>query len=792
MISNLFKVAFRNFIRDKFYTVLNISGLAIGIGVSLLIVVYMLNELSYDRFHTKADRIHRLVSHLEMGSNSFDGNAVFPPLAAALRSEMPEVELAVRISQSNSILIREKAVAFNEQNIYFADPDFFKLFDFALIAGDKETALNDRYRIVLTPALAEKYFKSRDWQQIIGQSIQLDDDVYQVTGIVDDAPANSHFHYAAIGSMESRPAGRDEAWDNMNVSTYLLLKEGTKVEDVVSKIPAIIESQNPGFMNLVNQGIILNFSSQALTSIHLHSNVQGDFEPNSDIMTLYIFSVVAIIVLLLACVNFINLTTARSANRAKEVGVRKVLGSAAFQLIRQFTTESIILVGIATLIALGLIELARIPFNALTGTELSLGVILNPEGILCLLGFIVALGILAGSYPSLFLSRLKPAVVLKGNVRSGFKNSSLRNSLVTLQFIISIGLITCTLIVQQQLEFMRSKKLGFDKENVLTIRNANRVDSQQALANELLQLPSIKSVSTSEFRPIDDYDGTVAVTDEDKENRKLVSTCHADYDYIPSMQFELVNGRNFSRDFPSDSAAVIVNEVAASYLFESEAIGKKVYLADNQRSRALTVVGIVKNFNFQSLKNEITPLVFMLEENQQLLHVRLNPGDYQQAVAQIEMLWAKHADVSFDYSFMDESFDNLFKGEAKLGTLFSIFTGLALAIACLGLLGLAAYMSEQRSKELSIRKVLGATLFQVVILLSKDFIRLIVLAALLAFPVAYYVMNLWLATYAYRISMSFSLFIISGTLVLVVALLTVSYQSIKAALINPVVSLKSE
>lgn len=792
MIRNLFKVAFRNFAREKFYTFLNVAGLAVGIAVAMLITIYIVNELSYDRFHTKADRTFRLVSHLQLGDNRFDGNSTFPPMAEALQNNIPEIQYAMRMTQRSELVYKRNDIAFNESDTFFADSNFFKVFDFKLIAGDPATALVGENKIVLTPAIAQKYFKTVEWEKVMGQSLQIGDDLVQVSGILKEAPANSHFHPVSVASITLLPSGRDETWDSMNLSTYLVLKNGTSIGSVLEKIPSVIELHNPGYKDLPKQGITLTFDALALTEIHLQGKGQGEFEPNGETATLYIFGIVALVVLTLACVNFVNLTTARSANRAKEVGVRKVLGSGSNQLIRQFTLESIITVSIATLISLGLVELARIPFVSLTGRELTFDYFLQPSGIALMVSFVIVLGILAGSYPSFFLSRLRPSEVLKGAIRSGFKSSKLRNSLVTLQFTISVVLISCTLVVQQQLSFMRSKKLGFDKENVVVLKNADRVDNQQSLINELKQLPIIQAVASAQFRPIDEYDGTVAVTEDDHETRKLIRTCYTDFDYIPTVGIELASGRNFSRDFISDSSAVIINESAANYLFGTDPLGKIIYVADEKASGKQTVIGVVKDFNSGSLKEEVRPMVFILENNQPNLHVRLNSGNYDESLAAIELIWKKHADVSFDYTFLDESYNNLFKGETRLGTLFTIFTGLALVIACLGLIGLAAYMSEQRNKELSIRKVLGATVSQIVVLMSKDFTKLVLFSALLGMPVAYFAMDKWLGGYAYRAELNVYLFVGSSALVLLVAMIVVSYQSIKAALINPVESLKNE
>lgn len=793
MITNLLKVAFRNFIRERFYTFLNVSGLAVGITIAMLITIFIVNELSYDRFHSKSDRIYRMISDLQMGSNSFVGNATFPPMAKAMHSDIPEVELAVRMSQQNGLIFKQGDIAFTEDNIFYVDPQFFDLFDFQLLAGHRASVLKERYQIVLTPKLAEKYFQTDSWQSVVGKSIEIGEELYQVTGIVAEPPVNSHFHFAALGSIESIQIGRDERWDSMNLSTYILLQEGKQINEALVKIPAMIEKYFPGYAQLSNQGIQISFQAQALPDIHLGSNLQGEFEPNGDKTTIYIFGMVALVVLILACVNFVNLTTARSANRAKEVGIRKVLGSSSGSLTQQFTMESILVVAVASLISLGIVELLRVPFNSLVGKQLSFHFLLEPSSILMLVGFIILLGILAGSYPSLFLAHLKPSAILKGKVRSGFKSSGIRNSLVAFQFIISIVLITCTLVVQKQLSFMRAKRLGFDKENVLVIRNGNRLQSQEKFLNSVSTLNAVRSVGSSEFRPIDQYDGTVTVTEDDKENRRLINTCDIDYNYLPTLQFEFVEGRNFSRDFATDSTAIIINERAADYLFGDNALGKKIYLGDeNRHGQERTIVGIVKNFNFQSLKNEVKPVVFRLRNNNEFIHVRLNPGAYDEAIAEIKTLWEDNADVSFDYSFLDQRYNELFKEETKLGTVFSIFTVLGLMIASLGLLGLAAYMSEQRSKELSVRKVMGATVGQIVILLSKDFTKLILIAAVLAFPIAYYAMGEWLDGYVYRTTLDWSLFVASGVLVLVVALIAVSYQSIKAALVNPVESLRNE
>lgn len=592
--------------------------------------------------------------------------------------------------------------------------------------------------------------------------------------------------------MESTDQGRDLSWNNMNVSTYILLQNSATIQDVVRKMPDVFRKHMRDFDALSQQGVSMHAIAQALPDIHLYSNIQGEFEPNGSIVTLYIFGSVAVIVLLLACVNFINLITARSANRAKEVGVRKVLGSSASQLMRQFTTESIIAVLLATLLSLGLIELLRFPFSQLSGKDLPFHLFLTPPYLLILLAFVVVLGFIAGSYPAFFLASYKPAQVLKGKIRSGFKNSRLRNGLVTLQFVISMVLITCTLIVQYQLDFMRSRKLGFDKENVLIIDNAHRLSSQQAYINAIRELNGVQQAGAARFKPIDDYDGMPVVTEEDRDNKKLVNFSSIDHDYLTTLHYEIIAGRDFSKDHPTDSSRVLLNERAADFLFGGDAVGKKVWPAGDDAPQ-FTVAGIVKDFNFESLKNEVRPMVFFLSPNERYLHVRLNPGDYSATISQLEFAWKnQNPELPFTYSFLDDNYYNLFKEEANLGALFSIFTGLALFIACLGLIGLAAYMAEQRKKEISVRKVLGATLLQIVLLMSRDFAKIMIIAFMIAIPLGYMAMNRWLDGFAYKVDVSILVFVTGGILVMIIALLAVSFQAIRAALLNPVESLKEE
>jgi putative ABC transport system permease protein len=788
MIRSYLKIAFRNFVKDKFFSTINVVGLSVGIAVVLLIGLYITHELSYDRFHSKADRIYRIGTHLEMSGSITNFNTTFAPLGKAIITDIPEVRQVVRLYSQNDRILKQENLVFAEDNILFADPSFFSVFDFNLLSGDTSTALQKPNQVLLTPGLAKKYFPEISPELAIGKSIFIDQQLYEITGIVGEAPANSHFHYRAIASLASIPVGVNEQWNSLNLALYLLLDTRAEIETVKKKISGVLEKH--GFGKNAERSMVLESIVHNVKDIHLYSDLRGDFEPNGSVVTLYIFGSVAVTVLLLACVNFVNLVTARSANRAKEVGVRKVLGSASYQLMRQFTFESIALVFVATLLALGLVELLRKPFTELSGKEIPIETLLNPAYLFSLVGFVIVLGIFAGSYPAFFLARFKPAQVLKGKIRSGFRNSKLRNVLVTMQFIISMVLIICALVVKHQLDHMRAKQLGFDKENVLVIENADKLSSQAGFINSLKLTPFVHSVATASSKPLDEYGGLAITTHPGKEDQKLVNFSEVDHDFLNVMKYEFISGRNFSEAMPSDSDAVILNERAARYLFEGPPEGNRIYFDGTQE---FTVIGVVKDFNFESLKNDVRPLVFFSGKEEQFLHVRLNPGNYQEATKAIEHLWKQHdPNVPFSFAFLDDDYNNLFKEEVKLSKLSGIFTGIALFIACLGLLGLAAYTAEQRQKEISVRKILGATFSQIIMLMSWDLARLIFIAFVLATPFAYFMMQRWLDSFAYRVTIPPATFLAGGLAVVIIALMTVSYQAVRAALLNPVDSLKEE
>ncbi len=790
MIKNYLTVAIRNFLKGRLYSIINVVGLAVGLTVFLFITVFVYHQLSYDGFHLKADRIYRVASHLEMGTNVAEMTATYPPMAAAMSSTFPEVEKSLRLFMQYGKVFKNDEKVFTE-DILYAGPEFFDVFSFKLLAGDPATALQKKDQVVLTRELVTKYFgEQTDLSSVIGKSLTIDGNVSAVTGVIQDCPENSHFHYTSVVSMESSQQGQDLTWNNMNLSTYLLFRERVDAKQVESKIPEMLMKHVPDFDKYEANGVVVRFFLQPLRSIHLHSNLDGELSPTGSIVTVYILGSIAAIVLLLACVNFMNLTTARGARRAKEVGIRKVLGSSAVQLVRQFTFETILMVALATVLALVLLQVFRYPFVMMTGEHLSFDLLVHPGFIAALIAFTMLLGIAAGSYPSFYLAAFKPVDVLKGKLRSGMKSSALRNGLVVLQFAISIVLITCTIVVQNQLGFMRARKLGFDKDNLVLINNANKLPSVSAFENELKNSKDVVSVSHARFRPIGNYDGTSVSTEDDRANQRLLNMNYVGYEYFDVMKFQLQSGRGFSRDF-TDSMSLVLNETGANYLFGGNPIGKKVYTDDKTY---YTVIGVVSDFNFESLKNEVKPLMFFLREKQQrFMHVRLAPGNHIASISAIEAIWkSQQADVPFTYTFVDDDYAELFKEEARLGNIFNVFTGLALFIACLGLLGLAAFSAEQRTKEISVRKVLGASVPGILILLSKDFAKLVLIAVVISLPVAYYLMQQWLDTFAFKTTISVVSLSVGAILTLTLALIIVSMQGLKAALLNPAETLKYE
>jgi putative ABC transport system permease protein len=812
MLKLFFKVAWRNLTRNKTYSLINIIGLAVGLACFILISLYVTDELSYDRFNAKADRIYRINTMLRMGGVEKSQAQASDPMGAALKKDYPEIEEFTRIyASSGSRVIKKGNESIDEKRIAFVDSTFFDVFTFPAVRGNTHTALNDPNTVVITESTAKKYFGNTN---VLGKFVETTENnsaLYKITAVIKDMPANSHFHFDFLFSMDNAPYNFGNQL-SFNHTTYLLLKKGVDYRDLEKKFPDYIDRyilpQAKQVMNIKtmeefeNAGNLLRFSLTPLLKIHLHSNLSAELGTNGNIQYVYIFSAVAIFILLLACVNFVNLSTARSMKRAREVGVRKVLGTTKGNLIRQFISESSMTVILSSAVAIALVMLFLQPFNQLASKSISLSALLEPQTLLVLLLLPVVVSLIAGSYPAFFLSSFKPVNVLKGKLATGSHKSIVRSGLVVFQFATSIILIIATITVYKQLNFIQNKNIGFNREQVLIIDGTGNLGhNTEAYKQEIGKLPGVLGGTYAGYLPVsasgrsdNTYSKEAVLTPTNSLNMQAWSV---DYDYIPTLGMQIVKGRNFSRDFGTDSSALIVNETAVSLFgLGPDPIGKKLYTLEafpSTKVTSLTVIGVVKNFNFESLRENIGPLCMALGGANWSTAFRIKAADAGSILAQAERKWkSMSSGTRFSYRFLDDSFNNMYIAEQRMGTLAMLFATLAIVIACLGLFGLATFMAEQRTKEIGVRKVLGASVKNIVVMLSQDFLALILIAAIFAFPVAWWSMHAWLEDFAYRIDIGWWIFAVAGSTAMLIALGTISFQAIKSALANPVKSLRSE
>ncbi len=797
MIRNYLKSAFRNIKKFKAYSLINILGLAIGMACCILIVLFVQDELSYDRYHEKADRIVRLVDGFDVeGGLSRYYALSSAPFAPALKREFPEVEDAVRIFPGRRRMVEYEDKRFYEDFLFFSDASLFDIFSFPLIKGNPETSLESPQTIVVSERIASKYFGT---DEAINKTLKINDQDYLVTGVMEEMQENSHFHadmFASLKTLEQIPSVQEryfKSWARHEFYTYLLLQKGFPAEKLEAKLPGFIEQHAAAQIKSILGGRLYS-RLQPLRSIHLHSHLQAELSPNGDIKYVTIFSIIAFFILIIACVNFINLATARSSNRSKEVGLRKVVGATRSQIITQFLSESLLFTVFALGLSLILVKAALPFFNSLTGKGIELNFFSNfilLEGLFFILLFV---GVVSGSYPAFFISRFQPSSVLKQNKKIGSRSSFLRKGLVVFQFTISIILIVSTIVVLNQLDFLRNKKLGFDKEHVVVIpiRSHQIRTRAEAIKADLMENPNIVSATVTIGVP----GGAVAgdaiklVTDEGEKTLSL-NMIYTDHDYIKTMGMEIIKGRDFSKQMSTDTTqAFIINEAAVRQLELEDPLNTQ-FEWDNKKGK---VIGVIKDFQFQSLKNEINPLVIHIwPQNTYVFAVRIRPGNIEQTLDFLKNKWREMDPAHpFDYSFMDDTFDQIYRSEEKLSQIFSTFSFLAIFIACLGLLGLAIFMVETRTKEIGIRKVLGASVRNIVWLLSKDFALLVLIANFIAWPLSYLLMRKWLQNFAYQISIKPWIFIISAFAALSVAVITVSFQAVKAATTNPVKTLRYE
>lgn len=819
MIRNYFKIAFRSLLKRKGYSFINVLGLAIGMAVCLLIGLFIQSELSYDQWHSKGDNVYRVALERRYPGRSTSYSIIPSSIGESIQKEYPEVKESTRLFNfggNGNFFLRIGEKTFEEKRVLAADSNFFKVFTGRLIQGDSATALLRPNSVVLNESTAKKYFGSAN--AAMGKTFLTDDGnnaevSYMVTGICKDWPDNSHFLFDLLLSTSSFDFIRQPNYTGFSAHTYLLLNPGASPKALEAKISNVIRKYVSGeiernfgmtFEQFQAEGNGYRYYLQPLKKIHLISDLEAELRPNGSLTTVYIFAVIAVFILFLACINFINLSTARSVERAKEVGIRKTFGSEKKSLIGQFLIESVLVSLISIIIAFGLILLLLPLFNSVSGKELTILSLLTPVKILILVLFALIVGIIAGVYPAFVLSSFQPVTVLKGKFKSNKYGLALRNGLVVFQFAISVILIVSTIVVNRQMQYMLSGKLGFKKDHVIIVERADLLNDQtKAFENELTKIPGIETVSAASALPGQQNFFGFTVQQLGAKESLTGRGIIVDDQFDNLLGLEIKEGRFFSNEFSTDSLSMVLNEKAAAELGLKNAIGARLsspnagFNAPDGSPYVYTVVGIMKDFHYQSLHQKITPLVFTsttkFQNRAPFIAVRIKADNFEQAVSSIENTWKKFVQQRpFHYNFLDQTLAAQYTAEQTMQKIFSIFSVLTIFIACIGLLGLAAYTTQQRNREIGIRKVLGAGVGNIVAMLSRDFIKLVLVAALIAFPIAWFTMHKWLEDFSYRITISWWLFFAAGGAALLMALLTISFQAIKAAIANPVKSLRTE
>jgi putative ABC transport system permease protein len=804
MIKNLLLIAYRSLKKSKGYTLLNILGLSAGLTCFAFIAVWVKDELSYDRFNDKAERIVRIVGKVTTEAESFDHAVSSVPMAKALQEDFPEVMNTVRIDKNDAIIVRYGGKQFYEDKILLTDPSFFDVFSYKLSEGDEKTALNEPYNIILTQSMAKKYFGN---ENPLGKSLMIllydstrKGALYKITGVIPDPPKNAHFDFNFLASFKTleysdKESTIEEGWGNNGYYTYILLKDKNGIKTLESKLPAFTERHMGKKMK--EWKMRYDFTLQPLTSIHLHSNRRYEIEPTGNMQNVFIFSTIGIFILLIAAINYMNLATARSARRAKEVGVKKVLGAGKAELVLQYLVEAIIVSLVSLFVSFLFCQLLQPVMEQLTGKSIS---IFSEKGILFFLaGIAVLLGLGSGLYPAFFLTAYKPVNVLKGSMQSPYGGVWLRKALVITQFTISVVLIAGILVVNSQLSYIQHKDLGYKKDALLALKfngSGDLVKNFIAFKNAVLSNPLISGVTTSNSLLGFGLgnSGATTVNGEGKSITTSIYRLKVDQDYVNVHGMKIIAGRNFSENIMSDTISYILNEAAVKslgWVNPQNAINKPFSMGGHEGK----VIGIIKNFNFNSLQHAVEPLVIlprMPTNGFSQITMRIDMNKPKEVLKLVEENWKKYfPDYNLEYNFIDKKLQEQYKSEERFAKLFLYFSVLSLLIACLGLFGLAAFATQQRTKEIGIRKVLGASVKGIVALISKDFLKLVFIASFIAFPLSWLVMNKWLDDFAYRIHIGWWVFAVAGCIALTIALLTVSGQAIKAAISNPVKSLRN-
>lgn len=810
MFKNHLKIAWRSLKKQPFFTFLNTFGLAIGMAGALLIALYIYDELSYDKMFANAERIHRINADIKFGGDETISAETAAPMAASLKSDFSQIEMVTRIRNMGGMLIRRSDTENNtkELNTAFADASFFKMFGIELLAGDGETALESPNTLVLTRTAAEKHFGINN---AVGQELLLDNtDTYTVTGVIEDLPKNSILKNRTVFmAMSGYEDAQQNEWGSHNYFTFIKLIPSAHIADIQDQLQGMVGKYLIPWVQNIYPGITeeqfrasgnyVNYYTMPLTDIHLYSNANIELSANGSIQNIYILLFIGIFLILLASVNFMNLSTAHSLKRAKEVGIRKTLGSDKSGLVKQFLTESALI----SFISLGLaivLTLLTIPlFNELAGTEIAIP-FTKPVFWIVLLLATAVLSLLAGWYPAFFMSRFRPVKVLKGFGKSSVGGGNIRNSLVVFQFAISVFLIVATIVVFQQINFIQNKELGFSKDQVLIVNDVYGAgDKANAFKKEVENLAQVKKASLSSFLPTPSSRSDYTFFKEgatEQENAVNMQRWLVDYDYVASLDLKLIAGRDFDPQRVNDSTAIIINETAVSLLgFEPEQVLGTRLSSDlgDEDGTYYTVIGVVENFHFRSLREEISALSLRIGRSTGNMAIKMDTRDITSTLAAIEGIWTRLVPSQpFAYSFMEDSFNDTYQAEKRLGQIFMIFTVLSIFIACLGLFGLAAFNAEKRKKEIGVRKVLGASVTQITYTLTTDFLKLVGVAILISLPLGWLAMNKWLEDFSYRIQIDWWILALAGLSAVGIAILTVSYQSIKAAIVNPVKSLRTE
>jgi putative ABC transport system permease protein len=808
MLKNFFLITLRNTIRDKAYFILNVLGLSLGIAGSILILLYVQHELSYDKFHAKADRTYRLNGYAKLEGKEMSMAVSAPPQARVFKEEFPEVEEATRYYYANDQKVTYENVTYHEKRFYYADPNFLEIFNFPLVKGDPNTALQKPFSVIITSEMAEKLFGQND---PMGKNIVLNNDkVYQVTGVVQKVPVNTHFRFDYLASFNSLELSKSEFWLSQMLETYIVIQKdypykkleakfvGLMDKYVLPQIQQLIPIKVNSYKEFEALGNIYLFTLQPLNELHFNTQYLYGYDQGTDRVYIYFFSVVAIFLLFIACINFMNLSTAKFSYRSKEVGIKKVVGSSRSQLISQFLSESLIITVVAMIISLTLVELVLPSFNRFTEKDLAIGYLSHWYVLPSLLAGTLFIGFLAGTYPAFYLSSFNPSEILKAKFNSGSGNIRLRSVLVVIQFSITIILLISTFVVASQLKFIRSKDLGFNRENILVVKNTGDLaDYAETFREQVSKLPGVVQASRSWTFPGEPYYGSTYQIQGDSLNKMYqFEIIQGDYDFLPLLGFKIKSGRNFSRDYATDNKAILINENAVKFLGLKDPVGTRLTTPNGQGGQdVFEIIGVFGDVFYKSFHEKIEPMMLALstDKNNAYTLVRLKGDDLSGTVKQVEKTWKElMPGQAFEYVFMDQNFDKLYHAEIRAGKVFTIFSVLAVFVACLGLLGLSAFSAEKRTKEIGIRKVHGASVPVILRLLSTEIIVLISISSLIAWPVVYYFMHRWLQNFAYQTQMHFLTFLLSSCIGLAIAISVVIYQSLKVARVNPVEALKYE